>query len=638
MTSEADAKMEDLSLTWGVEMELIFAFHESEIMHEIVDEPIGNRLPNTSEKDLPYELRARDSLWSSRAQITEGRTQPYFTRCTFMACPNRAYNSWGTRNSNDIPPQQVNPYYYEPLEIVRKHLSANTQGLDYEVFEDIIPLQDKTDEFYNAKRRWLVTSDPGVVGVGSENITRWLPSRVMRDGADDWDSYGIELNSPVFNTSSDQGKNEIAQCGLHVHVQAPESLAVLKKLALVLVVYEQEIALMHPQCRRPYHPLGRHHQCTRQQLESNRLGFVLEPDLTKFPGRMGPPQQYQGVYASYASHGDTDVSVQAIAQNASVALVESAINDCSNKYELSRLFNWPANDHWQAGLLGMHMPTGNRNRQVNLTTPGEWEFQAHNGRDFSQYPCTIEFRQAKGSLNAEDIARWVDFCVGLVRLAHFYDQHPSRFRVKHWLDEIAPNGEVRRENKISVFELMEDMNFGADAVKYWKHRMGKFQCFTPGDENDRCDDEFPPPGWVPEPPQAPPSGGPPSSGGGSGSGSSDGSDPGGSGGNGGQNPKTPLAGSPTGSGSSGGSNLGCDDGNRGQKPTKSPDNVDSLAVSNKKNASDGGNMDGGQVKKKQKRDQEQAAADTLKKQQEDGEKDRIRKGKEAKAKITAVAL
>lgn len=408
MASEADAKMEDFTLTRGVEMELIFAFHESEIVHRVVDEPIGNILPNKSEKNLPYKLRARDILWALRAKLIEGRTQPYFTRCIFMAYPNRVYNSSGTRNSNDTPAQQVNPYYSEPLEIVRKHLSANTQDLDYEVLKDAIPLRDKTDEFYNAKPRWLIMSDPGVVGIGSENIPRWLPSRVMRDGADDWDSYGIELNSPVFNTSSDQGENEIAQivsalnsesntvgafitsqCGLHVHVQAPEPLAVLKKLALILVVYEQEIALMHPQFRRPYHPLGRHHQCTRQQLESNRLGFVLEPDLANFPGRMGPPQQYQSVYASYTSYTDTDVSLQAIAKKASISLVESAINDCSNKYELSRLFNWPANDHWLAGPLGML--TGNRNRQVNLTIPGELEFQAHSGRGISQYPVQLSF-------------------------------------------------------------------------------------------------------------------------------------------------------------------------------------------------------------------------------------------------------
>ena len=40
-------------------------------------------------------------------------------------------------------------------------------------------------------------------------------------------------------------------------------------------------------------------------------------------------------------------------------------------------------------------------------------------------PQTVEFRQAKGSLNGEDNNHWVDFCIEIVKLAHQYAADPE---------------------------------------------------------------------------------------------------------------------------------------------------------------------------------------------------------------------
>jgi hypothetical protein len=133
--------------------------------------------------------------------------------------------------------------------------------------------EDKVEMYYN---EWLVMSEKSICGVGSANIPAWIPEVTSKT---DWDSFGLELASPIFESDSNQGYTEISkileatrgiakarfpgakavnvsggrtaafitnQCGLHVHVQAPEDIKVLQELAWVIFVYEAQIARLHP--------------------------------------------------------------------------------------------------------------------------------------------------------------------------------------------------------------------------------------------------------------------------------------------------------------------------------------------------------------------------------------------------------
>jgi len=106
-------------------------------------------------------------------------------------------------------------------------------------------------------------------------------------------------------------------------------------------------------------------------------------------------------------------------------------------------------------------------------------------------PQTVEFRQAKGSLNGEDINHWVDFCIEIVKLAHLYAADPERFRVKNWTDVRLDDGEWER-NRIDVFDLMRDIELDDEAITYWAERVSRFMGYVKDDENDRLDDEMPP--------------------------------------------------------------------------------------------------------------------------------------------------
>jgi hypothetical protein len=125
------------------------------------------------------------------------------------------------------------------------------------------------------------------------------------------------------------------------------------------------------------------------------------------------------------------------------------ISNGNSKEELARYMN--AYELMQlAGQLGSDYPYRDRNRLVNFTSVVRG--QNSEGKDF---PSTVEFRQAIGSLDADDIMRWVELCIGLVIVADFYYWNPEKFPVKTW------------DDPLSVFVLMKDMGLSEEAHNYW---------------------------------------------------------------------------------------------------------------------------------------------------------------------------
>jgi hypothetical protein len=176
--------------------------------------------------------------------------------------------------------QRLEPYVREPMDILNSKLGKACPDLEFAV-RDTLYEKNKTKELYE---KWLVTMDHTVCGVGSENIPSWLPDRVPSQDLKSWDSYGLEVVIPVFDTTSDQGKEEIArvldiikgregdntgafipnQCGFQVHVQAPKDFRVIQELAKIHLIYEEEIARLNAHSRRP----GRH-PAAKDSSESN---------------------------------------------------------------------------------------------------------------------------------------------------------------------------------------------------------------------------------------------------------------------------------------------------------------------------------------------------------------------------------
>ncbi|KAK0119882.1 hypothetical protein ONS95_011312 [Cadophora gregata] len=481
-------------LTYGVELEFVFAFHEDLIA-----------FPSNAEykivKNLPYGTRALSRF---------SRVNPIFS-------PNKIYNSWGVE-SNVLDPftkERLSPWRKEPLQIVANILKQNIPAFanasasrDLNIL-DTLDTDNKKKLNWDNKKQWKITKDHSVCGVGSENIKKWLPEKTVQHAK--WDSLGVELVSPILNSNTAHDKIRISeivnaltrkeatqtgafitnQCGLHIHVQGPSAAEfqhdlnmneddaewhkakVWRYLALILLVYEEEIARLHPPCRRPGHPN------TEYQFSSNRLGFMKEDLGNIFPNRLVGP----AVKTTIDDCIGVDCSTTAMRKKASIPQIREGLSKYSDM-DVVALLNWPQTPR-TGGREKINRHLGDKDRQVNLTylmrTP--------------DLPQTVEFRQAKGSLNAEDINHWVDFCIGIVRLAYLYAADPEKFRVKNWEDIKLPGGGWER-NQIDVFDLMRDMKLSDEVITYWEERVARWMAYTKGDENDRLDDEVRPQGFV----------------------------------------------------------------------------------------------------------------------------------------------
>ncbi|CAL3967342.1 unnamed protein product [Diplocarpon coronariae] len=509
------------AVRYGVELECVFVFHEDQIMPGRYNgESIETR------KSLDYKQRS----------------ERRFSRCDPRFVNDRIYNSWGRFCEAKMDNQNLNPYTSEPLLIARDVLRRKVKALGPDprnprVMGTMTPADKKSIDWDSG--RWILTPDASVCGVGSENIAKWLPNKVLAPGQtwDSFDSYGIEIVSPILNSNEMNDKFRIRdivgairgsdtennaafvtnQCGLHVHVEAPtasdfrkdpdpgteavdetteakevreaaeqagaESLAdaVKKELAMILLVYEDEIARLHPPCRRPGHLNAAF------SSSSNRLGLIKE-GLDRFPGRLCGP----GVDTSMAACTNltepvggvtgVDCSLRAVSQVASIPDIRAAMEKATVE-QMVELLNWPAVSRFNEKP---NRENGDKDRQVNLT------YMVRSGN----LPKTIEFRQAKGSLDFGDISRWADFCVGLVRLARLYVEDRSRFPVQNWGDTLLADG-TTQYNRIDVFDLICDMELGQTASEYWERRVERFMLGKVGDENDRLDDEKPPAASLP---------------------------------------------------------------------------------------------------------------------------------------------
>jgi hypothetical protein len=248
----------------------------------------------------------------------------------------------------------------------------------------------------------------------------------------------------------------ITECALHVHVQAPERLEVLEEFAIILLIYEEEISRLHPPCRRPHNKKG--HNGPRGHIDSNRLFWIQSSSGLDWP--LPSSRKFQEMDRTLAGLK---------AKYATVDELRTHLRHENNRDKLISRMNAPAGKVFHR--------FGNRNRLVNFTTA------ASRG---DEYPQTIEFRQARGSLDAEEIKHWVEFCIGLVKLATFYSESPDKFPVQSW------PGLAGDRDRIDVFDLMKDMRLGDNEVEYWERKIALYQSGQPGDENDRTDNETPP--------------------------------------------------------------------------------------------------------------------------------------------------
>ncbi|KAF7890531.1 hypothetical protein EAF00_008846 [Botryotinia globosa] len=478
LQTEEKPKSKRNSLNYGVELEYVLAFHDLEL--DLTDHE-GHGPNHGIEKNVPLAIR-RDPAWSPAVNVLFGRLA------------NIIYNSWAIRKNNaknedekeDI--SNLRPYNLEPQEIVLNKLNKKVAWLKGNIKHT--GLRKRKDKIKGSYDQWIISTDFTVVGQGSANLYKWIP-RISGRSSKRWDSYGIEVVSRVLKSDDHRDTAELEeivkalkgtgdelyegfitnQCALHVHVEAPD-LPILKELVCILLIYEEEISRLHPRCRRPGHPVA------RGNLISNRLHTLLGADYITYE---------ETVQEIWDQPADTSL----YKKRRTIQQIRDEVGQLRDEREL-------------AGYIGF--PLTHTSRLVNFQSL-RTSSRAH----------TIEFRQARGSLNVKDVTQWVDFCLSLVQLAEYYVSNPDD-RIQEWPDETGDG-----IDEVDIFRLMDAMKLSERSVNFWRSKIAKYMGSR--DEDNRSDTERlpdkkkitpkpPNPPGPPKPPGEPP-GGPPKPPGGS---------------------------------------------------------------------------------------------------------------------------
>ncbi|KAI9876784.1 MAG: hypothetical protein M1830_005710 [Pleopsidium flavum] len=404
-----------LPLSFGVELEMVFTFHETLLQAYL------NK--NNNGVTIVKDINA-----SERRHLNRPPTQYLLTRPEYL--------SWGLTGTAEHPGAiqsrngQFRTYGDEPLHVAHQLLPGKTAY----VHDD----RKKAIRFVE----WHLTNDRSLTGVDKDTLIQKLRDRIADiKAANDWDSYGIELVSRVLPISdesfteintllaaingtptSHHGAFPSRHCGMHVHVGHPTQrfpLPTLQHLAYLLITYETQISAMHPSHRREGS------EAANVDIASNRDNFLLDP------ARIVKKLVFDPVTRT-VSRKNRWVTMQSLTEIRAVIFAKDMT--------LARLVN----------LMG-----GSKGHMVNfsylLRKPG-WG------------PATLEFRQHEGCLYGPSVKWWVLFVTGLVRLA----DHLANINAIHTTTGAGLVGYAFNEwhENMSFVDLFEMMDFPREGREY----------------------------------------------------------------------------------------------------------------------------------------------------------------------------
>lgn len=411
------------TLTFGVELEGIFAFHQSKIQAHL-------------KPTLPHARLVKDLTTDQRRGLRQAKY------------PRQVYQSWALANAGDNPMTaehsvehesgRIRAYQDEPLSIAKSLLEMTEQGKRIWLWNP----EDLGKPGVYERCRWILTADQSLESLKDSDKTLAFPAKITETEGGEWDSYGIELISPPYSASDlstaeadisnllgsletpTSGITTNETCGMHVHIGLPTGeclpVKVLQYLSLLLVIYEDEISRLHPSHRR-----GR-----TDEIDSNKVLFAAEyitNEPLDFMDR--PTPNFETGASTMRKHESTYKAVHQIHR-----LLFDEVDAAANPVEQLQK------------RMGRR-----RGMIVNF---------AYLNR--SDGPQTIEFRQHSGSLDAREIGCWVTFCLGLVRLAWRYADGEGECGVKHWRD------------RVDIGDLMEEMGLQEEVMTFYENRVKGF--------------------------------------------------------------------------------------------------------------------------------------------------------------------
>jgi len=263
-------------LTFGLELEMVLGFHY---------ELLRRQLNKSGEKSSWKVVTEPGFLKRQGTQATMYRDRRYQAWALHDPSAKDIADTVALVNGEDptvLSSHQA--YLEEPLEIARDILQPALPNIT--IHSD---LHKKQSDFSS----WTLVRDPSIDSLSRQQLDDTFDKdEVLPSRAQNWDSYGIELVSPVLSsteqatatlsatlsalhsggTNPDHDVTTTTQCGLHVHVGTPDGqplpLPVLQHLAFLHLVYEHELDRLLP--------LHRRSNSGNVELWTNRQNFFAE--------------------------------------------------------------------------------------------------------------------------------------------------------------------------------------------------------------------------------------------------------------------------------------------------------------------------------------------------------------------------
>lgn len=378
----------------------------------------------------------------------------------------KTYNNWGLRdNANPIYPEETSLQNYmqstnicdfcmykdEPLKLVQHQLQK--AGIESSIFSD---LTTKQKDYSIAP--WSIQRDTSLQGLTPEQkLAAFHKTITSIEEARETDCYGLELVTWPLTSARSAFDNVTAasealrtlkhgyildgETGLHAHVGnvdgTPFSLSVLQNLFLIVVLFEDELSLLHSHKRRRGAGNG--------EIESNREEFYAEPaeEVTRLvPDPIHPGKTISATF--YQNYKPVPEIERMIFEDITTAKDPQA--------QFRQL-------------------TGDKQHAVNFS----YCFR-DNTQD--QAAATVEFRQHDGTFDGETASNWFQHCQSLVALAQRYAREGTtitqRLGIHSW------------NNAIRIEDLWEEMALPLKNRAFYRSRI----------ENIMAED----PSWEPCPP------------------------------------------------------------------------------------------------------------------------------------------
>ena len=435
-----------LQITFGVEFEAVFAFHETLLQQHL------NRIGDASQiiKSIPEGARIK----LNRAPQRHLKTH-------------HTYNSWALTGPTYYPYGDEELLFQDTADEHRREFGYRGYGNEVlYIAKSILGEGVAIHDSYRHKRSdfstWHLVNDTTLLGLERRVLKSALQEHDIWDFSS-WDSFGIELVSRVLPYDSPSSFAEInnflarltgqqwfslhkalvsSHCGMHVHIGLPIPadqpmrasspvfrLETLQWLALLCVVYENVISSLHPSERREGSAAA------MADISSNRGNFYVEPGFEEGDER-GPTSledlmKLPPLAASPVDEGGSEAE--------------------SFDIQSAHSFIFAPGQTLQ-GLVEMMNPNG-RNHMVNWTYLTRTDGRAR----------TVEFRQHEGCLDSTGVRWWVTFCGALLLLA---DDVAAGRKSGEW---IIGKGEK------ALDDLFEHMGIEEEGREYFRERKQRFQ-------------------------------------------------------------------------------------------------------------------------------------------------------------------